>query len=238
MNLEILDSLYNAALIIIGFVVVYTFCGFIEALFAYICGDKTSRFEGFLSLNPAVHMNPAGLIIAGLCMIVTDIFVPGAFSQQYYILSLVLFGERIVNRVPVESSYFRNLTWGLIMHFLAQSIACFLLALIFLYVRAIAILCLGGDTLMMMIPIINTCIYMAVWFGVMELIPMPPFRGGRALMVLLPASVGDSLRVVEENSLYVLLILFILPGVSTLFYTVLGSVSQLVILGLQCLVLL
>ena len=73
------------------------------------------------------------------------------------------------------------------------------------------------------IQIFDTLIYTALFFGFMDLIPVPPFDGGRLLRYILPRRWQHIVGWLEEYSLYILLILFVMPVVSDIFFGVIAT---------------
>lgn len=60
MNLVYAESLISILCLFFAYVVSITIAGAGQAYIAARCGDKTAQEEGFLSLNPAVHVDPVG----------------------------------------------------------------------------------------------------------------------------------------------------------------------------------
>ena len=57
-----MDYLLNIILMIPGMLIAFTFHEYAHALVADKLGDKTPRFQGRLTLNPLVHIDPIGFI--------------------------------------------------------------------------------------------------------------------------------------------------------------------------------
>ncbi|NME82428.1 site-2 protease family protein [Clostridium sp. SM-530-WT-3G] len=57
-----MDYLLNIILMIPGMLIAFTFHEYAHALMADRLGDKTPRFQGRLTLNPLVHIDPLGFL--------------------------------------------------------------------------------------------------------------------------------------------------------------------------------
>lgn len=67
-NMSLTDFLYNKIIIIPAILLAFAFHEFAHAKVADMLGDKTPRFQGRLTLNPASHIDPLGfflILIAG-----------------------------------------------------------------------------------------------------------------------------------------------------------------------------
>jgi Zn-dependent protease len=62
-NMGITDILYNKIIIIPAILLAFSFHEFAHAKVADMLGDKTPRFQGRLTLNPASHLDPVGFIL-------------------------------------------------------------------------------------------------------------------------------------------------------------------------------
>ena len=57
-----MDYLLNIILMIPGMLIAFTFHEYAHAFVADKLGDKTPRFQGRLTLNPLVHIDPMGFL--------------------------------------------------------------------------------------------------------------------------------------------------------------------------------
>lgn len=62
MNLEIATILFNAVLFFLVYSIAVTISGAFKAWVAYQCGDETAQEEGYMTLNPVMHIDPLGLL--------------------------------------------------------------------------------------------------------------------------------------------------------------------------------
>jgi Zn-dependent protease len=161
-------------------------------------GDPTARMLGRLSLNPLKHLDIVGTI------------------------ALMVFGFGWAKPVPVNFGNLRKPKRDMIWVALAGPGANLLLALISaLLLRGL--LLLGSITSVVQIetvsPVLNPILLMAyfslyinVLLGVFNLLPIPPFDGGRVMVGLLPARQGEWLSRFEPfGFIIILLLIFYTP---------------------------
>jgi Zn-dependent protease len=161
-------------------------------------GDPTARMLGRLSLNPLKHLDIIGTI------------------------ALLVFGFGWAKPVPVNFGNLRQPKRDMIWVALAGPGANLLLALISaLLLRGL--LLLGSVTTEVRIeaiaPVLNPVLlmvyfslYINVLLGVFNLLPIPPFDGGRVMVGLLPARQGEWLSRFEPfGFIIILLLIFYTP---------------------------
>jgi Zn-dependent protease len=161
-------------------------------------GDPTARMLGRLSLNPLKHLDVIGTI------------------------ALMVFGFGWAKPVPVNFGNLRKPKRDMIWVALAGPAANLLLAIVSaLLLRGL--LLLGTLTpeaqIKAMSPVFNPLLlmtyfslYINVLLGVFNLMPIPPFDGGRVMVGLLPARQGEWLSRFEPfGFIIILLIIFYTP---------------------------
>jgi Zn-dependent protease len=165
-------------------------------------GDPTARMLGRLSLNPLKHLDIVGTI------------------------ALMVFGFGWAKPVPVNFGNLRKPKRDMVWVALAGPGANLLLALVSAVLLR-GLLLLGSVTSEVQIeaasPILNPVLLMAyfslyinVLLGVFNLLPIPPFDGGRVMVGLLPARQGEWLSRFEPFGFIIILLL--------IFYTPVGPV--------------
>ena len=235
---QIMVFLSELAILFPAFLLVFTFRGFFKALIAKLMGDDTAVQEGFFSLNPLAHIDFLGLGIMLLLLVVIASLLVGIFPPGFLFLLFILLGVRWSFPVTIEERNFKNYTLGVIFTSLAGSLGCFFLALIFLYlVSYFPYSYFPGYVVVTLVEVFRAVIELSVFFGVLDLIPIPPFQAGKLLQFILPKSWHHYISVLEEYSLYVFLALFFLPGIRDVFFRFLFLLSVLVKKGLLFLVL-
>ncbi len=232
----LIENLFYVSLYTIGYLVVFTVRGFFEALVSLLFGDKTGKDEGFLTLNPAAHCNPVGLVfLFGSLLIASFILSPRA-SQLTYIALLIMLNMQRFYEVPVNPMYFKRLRLGLVSTTLAGSIGCFLLVLLMMYGFVYLPWTMIGSTSRMVQELLAVIIELALWVGVIRLIPIAPFRGWDVVKVFLPVHAQDTVVFLEQHSFYILMFCFVVPGTSDLFLGMINIVTSYIVYGLRFLV--
>ncbi|MBD3231061.1 hypothetical protein GF322_00170 [Candidatus Dependentiae bacterium] len=226
---QIMSLLSEFAILLPAFLLVFTFRGFFKALFAKLMGDDTAYHDGFLTLNPLVHIDFIGLLVMLFFLFFLGGLLIGVVPKAYLFILLILTGARWTYNVPINENNFRHYNLGIIFTTIAGSIGNFILALIFLYFIAYLPYNLLPDYIIITLAeIFRMIIELAVFFGVIDLLPIPPFDGGRLLKVILPVYMHHFIEILERFSLFILLILFFIPVISDIFFRILFILSILV----------
>lgn len=154
-----LPSLHDIALMLPAIVLGLTFHEYAHGLAAHWLGDDTARLQGRLTINPAAHVDPVGLIL------------------------LFLAGFGWAKPVPVNPLSFKgDMRRGMLLVSLAGPAMNLLMAVAAVVVyRALAGLQLPYFTLIM-VYIIQINVVLAIF----NLLPIPPLDGSKILAGLLP----------------------------------------------------
>lgn len=154
-----LPSLHDIALMLPAIVLGLTFHEYAHGLAAYWLGDDTARLQGRLTINPAAHVDPVGLIL------------------------LFLAGFGWAKPVPVNPLSFKgDMRRCMLLVSLAGPAMNILIAVAAVVVyRALAGLQLPYFT-MIMVYIIQINVVLAIF----NLLPIPPLDGSKILAGLLP----------------------------------------------------
>jgi len=226
LNNQTLELLNDLAILFPAFLLVFTCRGFFKALTAKIMGDDTAQESGFLTFNPVVHVNLFGFLIMLFFLFFLGGLLLGTFPRGMLFILLILIGVRWTYPVPIDEGNFKHHTLGVILTTLAGPIGNFVLALFFLYVLTYFPYQLFPQYVFItLVSIFRAVIELAVFFCVLDLIPLPPFDGGRLLQFILPKSLDYVISWLEEYSIYVLLGLFFLPGISDVFFKLISILS-------------
>lgn len=226
---QLLAALSEVVILLPVFLLLFTWRGFMQALFAKLMGDSTPEEDGFLTLNPVAHIDLVGLLtILGVFFVITGFF-SGAIPRTVLLMMLVIMGVRWTHPVHVDETRFKNYRLGGIVTSLAGPLSNFFLA--FVSVGLLKLLFqfnIAQYALISLIDIFKTLISIAIFFGVIDLIPLPPFDGGKILRYLLPYNMQHIVQWLEEYSFFIILVLFFAPGVSDIFFGSLHVVSAII----------
>jgi len=215
----VLNILSDIALLFPVFLLVFTFKGFFQALFARLAGDRTAQNDGFLTLNPLAHIDVLGFLTILIVFFAIGSLLSGAIPRAFLFILVVAFGARIGIPVPINESNFKNYRLGGILTTLSGSLGNFVLAFVsVLMLRLVIYATLPKYALVTMVKIFDTLIEIALLYGVLDLIPLPPFDAGRMLRYVLPYSASNAISWLEEHSIFIILLLFFMPGVSDVFF--------------------
>ena len=193
-----------------GVIVAMTFHEFAHAFVATKLGDDTPRLQGRLSLNPAKHIDPGGLI----CLILLG-FGWGKPVQ--------------VNSRNFDGKYSLSKAEALVAA--AGPVINFILAFIFLIIYVIMNLTITTITKSVVIAstIIESIIFVNLGLGVFNLIPIYPLDGSKILNHFLPFKAQEWIM---NNQFILTIIVFII-----VFYTNIISYLELYIfMGMEWLI--
>ena len=83
-NLSLTEFFFSTILFLFAYMITHTISGCLQAYTTYLLGDPTAREEGFLDINPLVHIDPFG------------------------VFALLIFGIGWFQTVPIDPSSFRG----------------------------------------------------------------------------------------------------------------------------------
>lgn len=224
-----LGLINELALLFPIFLLVFTFRGFFKALMAFMMGDNTPQRHGFLSLNPLVHLDIVGMSIFIILFFLMGSILSGSIQRQLLLFMLLALGVRWTIDVPIDDSNFKHYKFGGIMTCLAGSIGNFLLAFVALaLLRFMPFSNLPPYAALTFLEILNGIIDIGIWFGVLDLVPIPPFDAGYIFYYCLPYNKRFIISWLEEHSLIIMMVLFLVPIVSHVWWGLLSIVSNFV----------
>lgn len=151
-------------------------------------GDPTARLAGRMTLEPWAHLDPIGTLL------------------------LILYHFGWAKPVPINPRNFRDPRRGLIYTSLAGPFSNFALAIItaFLFYLGYPLF----NKVAHLPDILRYVFVLNVYFGVFNLIPIPPLDGSKVLMALLPGRQAYAFSRLEPYG-PIILIVFLLSGVGT-----------------------
>lgn len=160
-----------------------------HARVAYALGDFTPKMMGRLTLNPAAHIDPFGLLL----------------------LLIAHFGW--AKPVQVNPYNFSNPKRDDILVSLAGPAANFVTALVTLF--AMAIMSEMGFPMTEGVYMVFTSIMIInINFGIFNLLPIPPLDGSHVLRQLLPDDLAEKYDELQQYNMIILIIILMTPVVS------------------------
>jgi Zn-dependent protease len=169
---------------------------------AWALGDDTAKRAGRLSLNPLRHVDPVGTVLLPGILLLT----------QLATLHHVAFMFGWAKPVPISPWRFRDERHMMMLVAAAGPLTNFVLA----WLSALA---LHGVGVMPPLPgaiagaMLDIFILYNLALGLFNLLPIPPFDGGRIMVGLLPAPLAAVWARLESIGLFaVLLLMFLLPA--------------------------
>lgn len=176
---------------------------FFHAWMANALGDPTAKHAGRLTLNPLKHMDMMGTVIIPLFLL----FFVGGFIGW-------------AKPVPYNPRNLRDQKWGSTKVAFAGPGANFLLALIFAFTfRFLPI----GEAFHVAI---SWIIYINIFLGLFNLIPIPPLDGSKLIMDLLPQQSRQFMRMGFMGIFLALIVaIMILPPIAQFVYKIFAGAS-------------
>lgn len=223
---RVLAILNEIAILFPVFLIIFSFRGFTQALIAKLMGDRTAQQDGFLSLNPLAHMDLFGLCTVLFVYFLIGALFPNPLPSTAFLVVLLLFGARMIIPVPTDERNFKNLKLGGVLTSISGGISNLLLALVIvIIIKALFLFVLPQYVLVSIMGVLTTTLEITILFGLLNLIPLPPFDAGKIWRYILPYSKQYIINWLEEYSLFIFLILFLVPGISDSFFAILSLMS-------------
>jgi Zn-dependent protease len=165
---------------------------------AYKLGDSTAHDMNRLTLNPIAHIDLFGTIILPAILILTHSPVIGWAKP-----------------VPVDSRYFKNPKKGMMLTSAAGPLSNFAMAFVSYAIFQIFnkfnfVLNINGINTFagMTLKFFLYCVIINLILGIFNLIPIPPFDGGRVMVCLLPNKLAYTYSKIEPYGIIIIFILF------------------------------
>jgi Zn-dependent protease len=195
------NTVFQIATWLVPLIVAIVFHEVAHGLVARRLGDPTAQERGRLSLNPIKHIDPFGTVILPMLLAISHAPVFGWAKP-----------------VPVDYARLRNPRRDMVLVALAGPGMNLLLALVGAIALA-ATLTWSSDPNSLATRLIagnaEAFIYINIFLGVFNLLPVPPFDGGHVVEGLLPPPLAIRFREIGRYSLLVLMVLLlVLPAIS------------------------
>jgi Zn-dependent protease len=147
---------------VIAFLVVAALHGFALAAAAGAMGDSSPRHEGRMTLNPFTQLDLLGLAAA------------------------VLTGAGWIRPVPLLPQHLRLGLLGVVICVIASLLVTVACTSARLLLRFEAITLLPDTPAATAVALLNMIGRMGIWFGLVNVLPVPPLTGGQVLLAVLP----------------------------------------------------
>ncbi|MFS0871718.1 site-2 protease family protein [Paenibacillus xylanilyticus] len=196
--MDFLNSLFRYPIdqlpfFLLTILIAFTVHEFSHAYFANKFGDPTAKLLGRVTLNPVVHFDLFGVLL------------------------LVIAGFGWARPVPVNRANFdKPRLMGVIVSF-AGPLSNLLLAVVgtIIYASLVGSGVMGGIENERLFTAISTFFYMFnltnFFLFLFNMIPLPPLDGYRILEDILPPSISRKLQGVEQWSIFIFLLILIIP---------------------------
>ncbi|MBK1468324.1 site-2 protease family protein [Parvimonas parva] len=202
-----MDFLMEHLVVAIAIMFVIIACRIFQANVALALGDDTPKLNGATSLNPVNHIDITGFIC------------------------FLLFKFGWAKPLQVNVGNFKNRFWGKIIYSLSNAVMCFLIALI----SAIIYLMIGSKSVFLFM-LFRDVFSISIVFGIIGLIPLPPFDGAIFVSAFLSREVEYEYFKLSSYTTFILLALiltrtfgiFLTPAVQTVGGFILKIASMLV----------
>jgi Zn-dependent protease len=201
--------LFEIATWLIPLVIAIVFHEVAHGLVARRLGDPTAEQRGRLSLNPLRHVDPVGTVILPLILAISHAPVFGWAKP-----------------VPVNYLRLRNPRRDMILVALAGPGMNLLLALLGATLLAATVFLSGkplGEAARFVAANALNFVWINLFLGIFNLLPIPPFDGGHVVQGLLPPPLAQRFGRIGRYSMLVLVVLLlVLPalGVNVVAQTV------------------
>ena len=185
-RLELGDMLVRIPALLIAI----TFHEYCHGKMADHLGDPTARYQGRLSLNPLVHLDPIGTLML--------FFVGFGWAKPVQVNPYNFKGDKKLGMLKVAA---------------AGPGANFSLAFLTMVLQGIFFITLRNETLFITAnPFFNSLVTYNIFLGIFNLIPIPPLDGSKILSGILPYRYDYYYRQLEQYG-FLLLMLLIITGV-------------------------
>lgn len=202
-----MDFLIEHLVVAIAIMFVIIACRIFQANVALALGDDTPKLNGATSLNPVNHIDITGFIC------------------------FLIFKFGWAKPLQVNVGNFKNRFCGKIIYSLSNAVMCFLIALI----SAIIYLMIGSKSVFLFM-LFRDVFSISIVFGIIGLIPLPPFDGAIFVSAFLSREVEYEYFKLSNYTTFILLALiltrtfgtFLTPAVQTVGGFILKIASMLV----------
>lgn len=184
----------------VAIIFVIVSCRVFQANIALILGDSTPKLNGATSLNPANHIDITGFIC------------------------FLIFRFGWARPMEVNLNNFKNRFFGRILYSLSNAFMCFILALI----SAIIFVALNPNS-EILVSLLRAIISISIVFGIIDLIPLPPFDGSIFISAFISSDVEYEYFKLSKYTTLILLALIVTRTFGMLLTPIVSSVGRFII---------
>ena len=192
-----MDSIMEHVIVGIAVMFVIVACRIFQANVALALGDDTPKNNGATSLNPANHIDLMGFIC------------------------FIIFKFGWAKPMEIKMSNFKNRFWGKIIYSLSNAFMCFLIALI----SAILYIKIGKDNELLFL-LFRDIFSISIVFGIIGLIPLPPFDGAIFISAFLSSDVEYEYFKLSSYTTLILLALIVPRTFGTFLTPIVSEVGK------------
>lgn len=192
-----MDNLMEHVIVGIAVMFVIVACRIFQAYVALALGDDTPKNNGATSLNPANHIDLMGFIC------------------------FIIFKFGWAKPMEIKMSNFKNRFWGKIIYSLSNAFMCFLIALI----SAILYIKIGKDNELLFL-LFRDIFSISIVFGIIGLIPLPPFDGAIFISAFLSSDVEYEYFKLSSYTTLILLALIVTRTFGTFLTPIVSEVGK------------
>ena len=192
-----MDSIMEHVIVGIAVMFVIVACRVFQAHVALALGDDTPKNNGATSLNPANHIDLMGFIC------------------------FILFKFGWAKPIEIKMSNFKNRFWGKIIFSLSNAFMCFIIALI----SAILYIKIGKDNELLFL-LFRDIFSISIVFGIIGLIPLPPFDGAIFVSAFLSSDVEYEYFKLSNYTTLILLALIVTRTFGTFLSPIVTEVGK------------
>ena len=192
-----MDSIMEHVIVGIAVMFVIVACRIFQANVALALGDDTPKNNGATSLNPANHIDLMGFIC------------------------FIIFKFGWAKPMEIKMSNFKNRFWGKIIYSLSNAFMCFIIALI----SAILYIKIGKDNELLFL-LFRDIFSISIVFGIIGLIPLPPFDGAIFVSAFLSSDVEYEYFKLSNYTTLILLALIVTRTFGTFLSPIVTEVGK------------
>ena len=216
---NILALIHEVAILFPIFLILYSIRGCFVATVAFALGDSGPRNEGFISVNPFRHLDIPSFAFFLVLFFGIIGFFGDTVPRPFVFLLILSTGQRWLIEQPIHSLSFKNQRIGLAVYSFSSAFIFLVIGFLgLLLTKFLTLVDLPHYAFLTFVELLRTLIDTSIFFGVVHAIPLPPMFASTALYALLPEKSHDTIDILHEYSFLILACLYLVPGISHIFW--------------------